>query len=103
MQLGHEIVGYTVVMPGVDELHLLNLSIAAEWQRRGLGRALLGFVIQLARTGGTPRILLEVRVSNMAAQRLYRANSFRHIGIRPAYYPTHHGREDAVVMQLDLP
>jgi ribosomal-protein-alanine N-acetyltransferase len=102
MQMGDEIVGYVVVMMGVGELHLLNLSIATDWQRRGLGRQLLGFVTQLAREARLPRILLEVRGSNTAAQRLYKANGFHRIGIRPDYYPAHRGREDAIVMQLEL-
>jgi ribosomal-protein-alanine N-acetyltransferase len=102
MHIGDEIVGYAVAMVGVGELHLLNLSIAADWQRRGLGRELLNFVIQLAREAQAPRILLEVRGSNTAAQRLYKANGFQRIGVRHDYYPAHSGREDAVVLQLDL-
>src|SRR5208282_2101290 len=66
MEIGSELVGYSVVMLGAGEAHLLNLSIAARWQRRGLGRELLGHVLKLARNEAAERILLEVRQSNSA-------------------------------------
>ena len=47
-------------------------------------------------------ILLEVRPSNEAARALYAAAGFTEIGIRKGYYPDGGGREDAVVLQLEL-
>lgn len=96
------IVGYAVLMTGADEAHLLNLSIAAAWQRRGLGRALLGHVVALARDLKVRKIFLEVRVSNAAARALYAQSNFREIGLRRGYYPAHTGREDAVVLETAL-
>lgn len=102
VECGGEIVGYTVVMTGAGEAHLLNLSVAVSWQRRGIGRAALGFVKQLARDYGASRILLEVRPSNVPAIALYSAQGFSTIGRRRGYYPDGSAREDAVVMQLEL-
>jgi ribosomal-protein-alanine N-acetyltransferase len=102
MQLGGEIVGYGVVMVAAGEAHLLNLSIAAESQRRGLGRELLRFLIQLARDFLVHKIYLEVRPSNLAGRRLYSGAGFAEIATRHGYYPTQRGREDAVIMELDL-
>ena len=97
-----EIAGYTVVMVAAGEAHLLNLSVAAPWQRRGIGREALGFAIKLAREYGAERILLEVRPSNVAAIALYAIAGFAEVARRRAYYPAGEGREDAVVMQLAL-
>ena len=96
------VIGYCVVMIAAGEAHLLNLSIAPGWQRRGLGSALLRFVIDLARNHMAGKIYLEVRPSNLAARALYGRAGFAEIGWRRAYYPAAAGREDALVMGLDL-
>jgi [ribosomal protein S18]-alanine N-acetyltransferase len=97
-----EIVGYTVVMIAAGEGHLLNLSVAAEWQRRGIGRELLAFVTKLARDYGAARLLLEVRPTNHAALALYGAAGFSRVALRRGYYPAGDAREDAVVLQREL-
>jgi ribosomal-protein-alanine N-acetyltransferase len=94
-----EIVGYAVLMIAIGEAHLLNLTIARLWQGRGLGVALLRFLIGLARERHCERILLEVRQSNTLACHLYQANDFVQIGVRKAYYPATLGREDAIVFE----
>ncbi len=97
-----EIAGYTVVAIAAEEAHLLNLSVAGPWQGHGLGRDLLAFVLKLARDYAAGRILLEVRPSNVAARALYAAAGFTEAGVRGGYYPAKDGREDAVVLQLQL-
>ena len=94
--------GYLVLMTAAVEAHLLNLSVAAAWQRRGLGRQALGFALKLARDYGAAKILLEVRPSNRAAIALYASAGFAEVARRRGYYPDGSGREDAVVMQLEL-
>jgi [ribosomal protein S18]-alanine N-acetyltransferase len=96
------IVGYGVVMCALDESHLLNLSVAANWQRRGYGRVLLDELMGVARDRGCNFIGLEVRPSNEAGIRLYQSAEFREIAIRKGYYPAHKGREDAIVMGREL-
>jgi [ribosomal protein S18]-alanine N-acetyltransferase len=99
---GGEAVGYAVVMVAAGEAHLLNLSVAGAWQRRGFGRELLEHVLRLARDTSAERILLEVRPSNRAAIALYSAAGFTEIALRRGYYPAGSGREDAIVLQLNL-
>ncbi len=97
-----EMAGYTVVMIAAGEAHLLNLSVDAPWQRRGIGREVLGFVAKLARDYGAGKILLEVRPSNSAAIALYAAAGFETITLRRGYYPAGDAREDAIVLELEL-
>lgn len=101
-ELAGVIIGYGVVMRAVDEAHLLNLSVAANWQGRGYGRALLRHFMSLARDGACNFVSLEVRPSNLAAIRLYQAEGFREIAVRRGYYPAERGREDAIVMGRSL-
>ena len=96
------VVAYGVVLIAADEAHLLNLSVASGWQRRGIGSELTRFFVKLARDYRADKIFLEVRPSNTAARALYARNGFSEIGRRRDYYPTAEGREDAVVMELEL-
>jgi ribosomal-protein-alanine N-acetyltransferase len=96
------VVGYFVAMPGVDELHLLNITVAPAWQRQGHGHALLDAVQAHARAEHLSTLWLEVRHSNVRARALYRRRGFAEVGLRRGYYPAVGGREDAVVMRLDL-
>lgn len=100
-----ELLGYFVAMEGVDELHLLNITVAPEAQRRGHARFMLDELCALCRERGAQQLWLEVRESNLRARAIYEHYGFRHIGMRRGYYPasrsTHaSGREDAVVMSL---
>jgi len=95
-------IGYGVMMIGAGEAHMLNLSIAATWQRRGWGGMLLQYFIGLARQHRAQRMFLEVRQSNPDAVRLYAKAGFSQIAKRKDYYPATNGREDAVVMELIL-
>lgn len=94
--------GYGVLMLGVREAHLLNLSVAAPWQRRGFGRMLLGHFVNVARGSDAAQMFLEVRPSNAAARRLYVKFGFREITVRRGYYPSGCGREDAILMGIGL-
>lgn len=99
---GGTIAGYGVLMTGVREAHLLNLSVASEWQGRGLGRYLLEQFILVARDSDAVQMFLEVRPSNLAARHLYAQAGFREITVRRGYYPAARGREDAILMGLVL-
>lgn len=101
---GRCLLGYVVAMPGVDEVHLLNLTTAPQHQRQGWGRHLLQVLSEWACTQHAQTLWLEVRVSNQPALALYQNTGFESVGRRRAYYPTHTSvREDAVVMRLPLP
>ena len=97
-----EMLGYVVLMPAVDEAQLLDMSITAAHQRKGLGRKLMEEVMKIARGMNMRRVLLEVRPSNMAALGLYRVAGFSQIGLWRGYYPKDNGREDAIVMECIL-
>lgn len=93
------LVAYAVVMWIPDEVHLLNLSVAAPLQRRGLGRAILEWLSADAVRRGARGMLLEVRPSNLPALRLYERSGFERIGVRRRYYPApDQQREDAWVL-----
>ena len=97
-----EIIGYGVLAAAVGEAHLLNLCVCPERRREGFGRFLLEHMLELARADGAQRIFLEVRPSNHAARELYRSTRFEQIARRPRYYQAPLGREDALVLALDL-
>lgn len=100
---GGQLMGYFLIMPVVDEAHLLNVAVAADWQGQGLGRFLLNQSIACARGLGMEAMLLEVRPSNTRALDIYQRYGFKQIGRRKAYYPAEGGqREDAIVMRIGI-
>ncbi|HEX5130415.1 MAG TPA: ribosomal protein S18-alanine N-acetyltransferase [Usitatibacter sp.] len=99
---GETVIGYAVLMVALDEAHLLNFAVAAEWHNQGIGRGFLRHMIEVARVAGCQIVYLEVRPSNLAARHLYRTTGFQQIAIRPDYYPAVGGREDALFLGLSL-
>ena len=100
---GEIILGYFVAMQGVDEVHLLNITVAPEFQGQGWSRVMLDALTLWARGRAAQWLWLEVRVGNTRAMRVYEAQGFARVGVRKEYYPSGHGkREDAVVMGLRL-
>lgn len=98
-----EVLGYFVAMKGVDEMHLLNLTVAPAHQRRGHARHMLDGLVALCRAQHAAQLWLEVRESNARARELYRRYGFHQIGTRRGYYPAPLGkREDAAVMSFDV-
>jgi ribosomal-protein-alanine N-acetyltransferase len=94
--------GYGVMLVAAGEAHLLNLGVAPAWQRQGIGRCLLQFLMAEARKGDAQIMYLEVRPSNRPALALYASMGFAEVGRRKRYYPCRDGREDALVMTLPL-
>lgn len=100
---GGTLVGYFLVMPALDEAHLLNITLRRDLHGRGLARVLLDQVAQLAREKNMQSILLEVRPSNLRAKAVYERYGFVTIGRRKGYYPdAGNVREDAIVMRYPL-
>jgi ribosomal-protein-alanine N-acetyltransferase len=97
-----QLIGYAVLMWLPDEVHLLNLSVAAPMQGRGYGREMLRWLLRDASARGAGGMLLEVRPSNLPALALYRSSGFESIGVRRGYYPAQDGREDAQVLFCKL-
>jgi len=98
-----EVLGYYVAMRGVDEVHLLNITVSPAWQGQGWARMMLEALALWSRSVGAQWVWLEVRVSNARAIAIYEAHGYRRVGMRKGYYPAGQGRrEDAVVMSLRL-
>ena len=97
------LLGYFVAMKGVDEVHLLNITVAPPYQRQGWARVMLDALAIWAKGQGAQWLWLEVRAGNQRAMDVYVASGYRRVGERKSYYPAAQGqREDAVVMNLRL-
>lgn len=93
------LLAYYVAMPAVDELHLLNLTVAPTQQGRGHAQGLLEHLLRRCRAAGLRSLWLEVRAGNARARRLYARHGLSEVGLRRGYYPAPQGqREDAIVM-----
>jgi ribosomal-protein-alanine N-acetyltransferase len=90
-----EVVAYGGLMFAVDEAHITNIAVDPEFQRRGFARRVLLELANVAIDRGFTALTLEVRVSNTAAQAMYRRFGFAPAGIRQRYYEN---TEDALVM-----
>jgi len=103
LEVEGKIGGYLFLSAVAGELHILNICIHPKQQGQGWGRELLHRVFELAHTSyDASMCFLEVRPSNHAALALYQSEGFNEIGTRRDYYPTDHGREDALVMAKSI-
>lgn len=101
-KLNYEIQAYCVLSSGAGEAHILTLCVKKEYQGQGLGKILLQHLIDVAKDHKAEVLLLEVRPSNTTAVHLYHKYGFNEVGTRQGYYPAKEGREDALIMALDL-
>jgi len=97
-----DIVGFVIVQRILDEAHLLNICVKPAMQGQGLGKTIVQHVIDYANSISAVIILLEVRRSNERAQQLYLQAGFNEMSVRKGYYPSKEGREDAILMAMDL-
>ena len=96
-----KVLGYSLITIAVGEAHILNISVDPAEQKQGIGRKMLENLIEVAR-GKAETVFLEVRPSNPAAMALYEDMGFNEIGVRKDYYPAENGREDAIMLALQL-
>jgi ribosomal-protein-alanine N-acetyltransferase len=94
------VAGYLVAREVAGTGEILNLAVAPEARRRGLGGELLRAGLGALRRRRVNEVFLEVRESNVSAQALYLAQGFRAVGQRAGYY--RNPREDALVLRLAL-
>lgn len=94
--------GYGVMSTGANEAHILNLCVSKEFQRRGLAREMLSFLLDEADKLEVRDVFLEVRPSNTGAIALYEQMGFNQVGLRKNYYPTVDGHEDAIIFAASL-
>ena len=100
--VARQVMAYGVMSFGAGEAHILNLCVSEMYRCRGVGRRLLGSLIERAAGAGMADAFLEVRPSNTAAIRLYLALGFEQVGMRRGYYQANNGREDAAVLRRTL-
>jgi ribosomal-protein-alanine N-acetyltransferase len=96
---------YCILYPAVDELHLLNITVSPNLRKLGLGSRMMAAIEGVAAGQNIPRIILEVRPSNLAAVKLYQKLAYEQIGLRKAYYPADAvtgSREDALVLAKSI-
>ncbi|GAC1444799.1 MAG: ribosomal protein S18-alanine N-acetyltransferase [Chloroflexota bacterium] len=93
---GGRVLGYAGMWLMIDEAHITTIAVRESWRGRGFGELLLASLLEASMDLGVQRVTLEVRVSNDAAQSLYRKYGFREEGVRPRYYSDNN--EDAYIM-----
>ena len=94
-----ELIGYFVAMPGFEEMHLLNITVAPAHEGRGHARRMLATLYRASAELRAAALWLEVRESNARARALYLREGFSEAGRRRDYYPAPQGlREDAILM-----
>ena len=96
---------YCILFPAVDELHLLNITVSPHLRKLGLGQRMMDAIEGVAAQQKMPRIILEVRPTNLAAVSLYQKLGYEQIGVRKNYYPANPetgSREDALVMAKSI-
>ena len=96
---------YCILFPAVDELHLLNITVSPKLRRLGIGAKIMNAIEGVASQKKMPRIILEVRPSNVSALQLYQSLGYEQIGLRKNYYPvdaTSGLREDAWVLAKSI-
>lgn len=98
-RLEGKLVGYAGIWLMVDEAHITTFAVHPEHRRRKVGERLLQRLFAIADEIGAQWLTLEVRVSNLAAQKLYEKYGFRRAGIRRHYYSDND--EDALIMWTD--
>jgi ribosomal-protein-alanine N-acetyltransferase len=96
------VIGHGVMSIAAGECHLLNICIHPDWQLRGFGRRIVESLLDVARQRRVRMALLEVRVSNAIAYKLYTDLGFNEVGMRHHYYPGRDGREDAIILAREL-
>ncbi len=98
-RLHNEVIGYVVLYINCGEAHIMNIAVAAEHRRQGVGRTLMLFALNIIKTNDADVVFLEVAVNNSAACQLYRQFGFEVYGRRKRYY---RNGGDAYVMRKEI-
>jgi len=95
-------IGHMIFQKVLDEIHLHNVCVNPQFQKNGYGSLWIDHLYGYAKKNLVKDIILEVRVSNLTAKKLYAKRGFREIGLRKGYYKAKDGKEDALVMKAHL-
>ena len=96
------VVAFCIANKVLDECHLQNIAVIEELRGKGIGTFMLNILFKRAKLSDLHIILLEVRESNKRARKFYQNNGFEELFIRENYYKTKNGRENAVIMRLEV-
>lgn len=102
-KIDDKIVGYIGMMFVMDECHILNIAVHEKYRKKGIATKLVNELFKLCKTHKTTYVMLEVRLTNIPAQKLYSKLGFKDEVLRKDYYKNPDGtREDALVMSLEF-
>lgn len=96
-KLNSEIVGFAGIWDGIDQMHITNIVVKKDFRRKGIANLLLNELINITKALNKSELTLEVKESNIAAQKLYLKNGFKNLGLRKNYYSN---SENAIIMTL---
>lgn len=96
-----KIIGFVGISKVIDSIDLLSIVISKHFQNLGYGNILLNYIIEFAKENNVKNILLEVRESNLSAQRLYVKNGFKKINERKNYYTDNNENAFIYILKTD--
>lgn len=99
-KLKNKIVGYIAISMLIDHIDILSIVVKKEYQRQGIAKNLLSFIMDFGKENHIEQCFLEVRESNLGAQMLYESFGFSLISTRKGYYSDTH--ENALIYKKDL-
>jgi ribosomal-protein-alanine N-acetyltransferase len=97
-----KVVAYSILSLAAGEAHIMNICVDPAEQKQGIGKTMIEKLIEEVRDRKINSLFLEVRPSNTAAIALYEKLGFNELGLRKNYYPAEDGREDALMLGMEL-
>ena len=97
-----KVIAFCIANTVLDECHLQNIAVIEELRGKGIGKFMLNILFKRAKLSDLDTVLLEVRESNEIARKFYRDNGFKELSVRKNYYKAENGRENAVIMRLEV-
>ena len=97
-----KVIAFCIANTVLDECHLQNIAVIEELRGKGIGTFMLNILFKRAKLSDLDTVLLEVRESNEIARKFYRDNGFKELSVRKNYYKAENGRENAVIMRLEV-
>ncbi|MFV0517945.1 MAG: ribosomal protein S18-alanine N-acetyltransferase [Aminipila sp.] len=95
-EIDDNVVGYAGLWAILDEGHITNVAVNPLYRQKGIGKAIVATLLEVAEENGLTCFTLEVRESNLIAQNLYQQFGFKSAGIRKGYYLDN--GENAIIM-----
>lgn len=96
-KLNSEIVGFAGIWDGIDQMHITNIVVRKDLRQKGIANLLLKELINITKSLNKSELTLEVKETNIPAQKLYLKNGFKTLGLRKNYY---NNSENAIIMTL---